>query len=284
MEPTSYVERKFAFITTCKNRLHNLKQTLPLMIAERPDEIIVVDYNCEQGTGAWLSENYPQVKVVYVKDGSPFNLSKARNLGILASSADIMCMIDSDILVSPEFVSWVRMHAEANAFYRHAEGVEGRDKETWGSFVCHKDALLKVEMYDEAFDGWGGEDDDIYFRLNSEGFQQKSFPNEFMKAISHGDEERFLLYSEKNRDNHFLVNLLYSDAKKQLSSFAEKGSKLTLSDRVTLRKNITEAFRKSGGKSIVKVAGTTRTQISEEILVERFMELTLKISRKKINQ
>lgn len=47
------------FVTTCRGRLHHLQQTIPRIVAEQPDEIIVVDHDCPQGTGDWLEKNYP---------------------------------------------------------------------------------------------------------------------------------------------------------------------------------------------------------------------------------
>lgn len=53
-----------AFITTCKDRLQHLKETLPLLVADKPTEIVVVDYDCPANSGDWVEANYPDVKVV----------------------------------------------------------------------------------------------------------------------------------------------------------------------------------------------------------------------------
>ena len=61
-----------SLITTCKNRLPHLKQTLPLMLQQPRAEVIVVDYGCEQGTSAWVKEHYPAAKLVQVNDDPIF--------------------------------------------------------------------------------------------------------------------------------------------------------------------------------------------------------------------
>ena len=69
-----------AFVVTCKGRLHHLKETLPLIVKQEPDEIVVVDYGCPDGTAAWVAVNFPRVKIVQF-DSPSFNVSHARNLG-----------------------------------------------------------------------------------------------------------------------------------------------------------------------------------------------------------
>src|SRR5574343_1128333 len=108
----------FAFVTTCKGRLHHLQQTLPLIVAEAPDEIVVVDYGCPQGSGDWVEANYPQVKVVRVTDDDGFRLARARNLGAAACSAPWICFIDADIRVGSGFVAWMRANARQRHYYR----------------------------------------------------------------------------------------------------------------------------------------------------------------------
>ena len=62
-------------ITTCKGRLEHLKQTLPRWLAEPNVFVTVVDYDCPDGTAAWVKENYPEVEVIHVKNRPKFNLS-----------------------------------------------------------------------------------------------------------------------------------------------------------------------------------------------------------------
>jgi glycosyltransferase involved in cell wall biosynthesis len=89
--------KSIAFVTTSKGRLNHIKETLPLMAAQNPDEIIVVDYGCPDGTGDWVEANFPVVKVVRIDDDPGFCVSRARNRGAAKSACDLICFIDADI-------------------------------------------------------------------------------------------------------------------------------------------------------------------------------------------
>ena len=65
-----------AFVTTCKGRLHHVRETLPLIAQQAPDEIIVVDYGCPDRVGDWVTANVPQARVVRVDDDPGFSLAR----------------------------------------------------------------------------------------------------------------------------------------------------------------------------------------------------------------
>ena len=86
-----------ALITTCKGRLHHLRETLPLMASQGADEIVVVDYGCPDGAGDWVEREFPGVRVVRVDDDPGFCLPRARNAGARASSARWLAFVDADV-------------------------------------------------------------------------------------------------------------------------------------------------------------------------------------------
>lgn len=193
-----YWEKKFSikpnlpyvsFITTCKNRLDHLKQTLPRMVKQSNAEVIVVDYGCTQGTRKWVRENYPQVRVVAVDDDSGWNISRARNLGAAEAKADWLCFIDADIMLENDLSAWLFGNAALNHFYIAGPVICNSQK---GTSICSKDNFYTVEGYDEAFVGWMPEDGEFYARLNAAGFTQATFPSDFISTIHHGDEARQL--------------------------------------------------------------------------------------------
>lgn len=244
---------KVGFVTVCRGRLHHLKQSLPAIVSECPDEVIVVDHACPQGAGAWVEGAFPDVGVLYIRDELPFVLSRARNVGIEASKADILCLIDADVIVQPGFVSWIRKNARDRVFYRHASEGANRNLETWGTFVAPRALLVEVGLYDEAFDGWGGEDDDIYYRLTISGSIEGEFPFPLVEWISHDDEERLASYEDKRRSNHHLINRLYAAAKRVILAIGGPKADLPLSFRTRLRNDIRSAVLSSEqtGKSEV---------------------------------
>lgn len=265
------------FVTTCKGRLHHLEQTLPLIAAQKPDEIIVVDYDCPQGAGEWVGSRFPEVRVIYVNDGGPFVLSRARNHGIQASSSDFLCLIDADILVSPGFVDWIKANVNNGHHYRHHQLGGLESLETWGTVICPRSQLIEIGQYDEAFDGWGGEDDDLYKRLRASGSVERTFPKELIMPISHGEKERFSLYDSKKRRTHLLANRLYSSAKSVAQAFSGLQSDLPLELRKDIRKEVKKALALSEDMYTVTMDFTLVLKSQNE--VKKSIRIELSVSK-----
>ena len=266
------------FVTTCKGRLHHLKQTLPRIVADQPDEIVVVDYECPQGAGAWVESNHPSVKVIYTGDGSPFNLSRARNAGIRGSRADVLCLIDADVLIESGFVTWIRQRARQRVIFRHAVNNGHRDRETWGTFVCPRKLLFEVGLYDEVFDGWGGEDTDIFYRLKMAGSVEGEYPFPLVKAISHGEGERMTWYKEKDRKHHLLVSQLYIEAKKILLAFVRPKHDLPISLRQYAWNEIKQSLATLGNQTSIKLSVSGKAWVPKPFRVERSITIELQVT------
>jgi glycosyltransferase involved in cell wall biosynthesis len=205
-----------AFVTTSKGRLHHVKQTLPLIAAQNPDEIIVVDYGCPDGTSAWVKCNFPAVKVVRVNDDPGFCLSRARNIGAARSLSELICFIDADIKIGAGLIPWIKTSARSDAVYR-AGLVNGRPNfETFGTAIIPRKIFVSIGGYDEVFRGWGGEDTDIYNRLRMSGVPSLAYLPTFVSPISHGDDERTKFSALPGKPLNFLVNRAYMKAKYQV--------------------------------------------------------------------
>jgi glycosyltransferase involved in cell wall biosynthesis len=176
-----------SFITTCKNRLHHLKQTLPWMVKQSNAEVIVVDYGCTQGTRDWVKANYPQVKVVAVDDDAGWNAPRARNLGAAQAKADWLCFIDADILLKGDLAAWGLRNLTGGNYYLASPMPDYSAK---GTAICETVAFRKSGGYDEACREWFSEDTIFYENLINHGIKEKGFPSNFIKTIQHEDSER----------------------------------------------------------------------------------------------
>lgn len=233
---------RIAFVTTCKNRLHHLQQTLPLWVAEGPDEIVVVDYGCPQGTGDWVEANWPQVTVVRVDDDPGFCVARARNLGAAVVESEWICFIDADIFVAAGWVTWMREHLNGGCFYRAAPVNGVREPEIWGTVIVQQGAWREIGGYDEFFFAWGGEDADLYDRLAQSGRIEHDYPNGYVGVIHHSDEERFAYSKFKSkRDNRSFHNF-YRYAKYVWMTVAGVAGDLPVEQKKRLRGLVDEAF------------------------------------------
>ena len=200
------------YITTCKGRLEHLKQTLPSVVNQPDVSCVVVDYTCPDNTAGWVAANFPQVAVVRVTDETGFNLARARNLGAEAADSPWLAFVDADILWAPELASKVIPGLQAGHFYR-AQPVT---PQTWGSVICQRQDFEAIGGYDEAFTGWGGEDDDLMSRLALRGRISAGFSAELIEEISHDDTARVRFYEVKDRSLQHRINKLYIQAKLDL--------------------------------------------------------------------
>jgi glycosyltransferase involved in cell wall biosynthesis len=225
-----------AFITTCKGRLHHIQQTLPLMVAESPAEIVVVDYGCPQRVGDWVAENYPAVTVVRVDDDPGFCVPRARNLGAQRTTSPWLCFIDADVKVTPGWTRWMADNLDSGSFYRAAKIDGERIRDTWGTVLCSRKGFIDIGGYDEAFRGWGGEDDDLYDRLTLAGYTESDYPSGFVTAIHHDDDERTLFHDIKEKELHHFVNRFYREAKLDLMRIL--GRDLPLVEREAIMKKV----------------------------------------------
>ncbi|WP_395687444.1 glycosyltransferase family 2 protein [Caenimonas koreensis] len=236
-----------AFITTCKSRLMHVQQTLPMMVAQAPDEIIFVDYGCPQQSGAWVQAHCPGVKVVRMDDDPGFCAARARNAGAAASTSDWLCFIDADVRTAPGWLAWLRDHLRTDAYWRAARLPDGtRDRETWGTFLCTRASFEQLGGFDEVFRGWGGEDADLYQRLGASGLHEQNYPLAFVSAISHGDHLRVLHHDNKDMRLQWAIINAYRDIKAYASDPASKAQMLPQETRQSIMDQVTSRVRQLG--------------------------------------
>ena len=239
------------YITTCKGRLHHLKQTLPRVVGQPGVSCVVVDYACPDNTTDWVLANFPQVRVVRVTGETGFSVTRARNLGAQAADAPWLAFFDADILWSPELATTVIPQLQPGHFYR-AKPVT---LQTWGSVICHRQDFEALGGYDEAFAGWGGEDDDLLARLSMLGRIPAGFPAELINEIPHDDAARVRFHEIKDRAVQHRINMLYIHAKLDLMRLL--GGPLPLATRQGLfgevRRIIRQAADTGQSAAIVEV-------------------------------
>jgi glycosyltransferase involved in cell wall biosynthesis len=201
-----------SIITSCKGRLEHLKQSLPRMVAQPNCECIVVDYDCPDDTAAWIGENHPQVRVVKVEQAPRFHVARARNLGARAATSEWLAFLDADVLIEPGFASGLSSALRHGRYFRPRP----LTRETWGSFVCHRGDFFALEGFDEALEGYGGEDSDLYFRLDHFGRSCAFFDANLLRSIPHDNQLRSAHFEIADIELNRLVNSSYNHIKYDL--------------------------------------------------------------------
>ena len=168
----------FSIITTCKGRLDHLKQTLPRMLAQDA-EVIVVDYSCPEGTAEFVEREYPRAKVVRVEGEKGFSNWKARNRGAQAASGDVLVFCDADTILVEDGVQKLAQALPPKTFGYFKRGATERfnkaglrlgSNQLRGFHAIPARAFRRLGGYDEVLLGWGaGGDTDLEERLDARG-------------------------------------------------------------------------------------------------------------------
>jgi glycosyltransferase involved in cell wall biosynthesis len=204
-----------SIITTCKSRLEHLKTSIESWKYFNPAEIIVVDVSCPDKTSKWLSEFHPDVRSINIESQS-FNLAHARNVGAKNAQFDYLFFVDADIILGQGLNEWFAKHVDSQHYYSRVQDTPFEGIHEQGTFLCHKLYFNKVMGYDETFNGYGGEDHDMYYKLKRIGISKVGIPKDFIKSLDHQDEKRTEHYTEKNKFKQSVLNRSYSALKEKL--------------------------------------------------------------------
>ena len=160
------------FVITSRNRLADLRHSLPLLVAQTRSTTVLIDYGCAQGTGAWAAPNFPQVVSRYVPDCGAYHGAAARNYGAaLADDDGLLCFVDADCHVVPDLsAKLLALHGPSSYL------IPDRTGPGWDNVlaVAKRDFDLLGGL-DSAFRGAGLEMADLRTRLNAAGLECRVF-------------------------------------------------------------------------------------------------------------
>lgn len=200
---------EFSIVVTSMGRLEQLRESLPACAGQPHAECIVVDYSCPQASGAWAEREYPQVRVVRVPGEETFNAARARNAGAAIARGRQLVFVDADVICPPDFTARLRSLIGPRVFLR----VEPVVPDLWGTVAVAREDFERAGRYDEVMQDWGGEDDDLYARLQLTGSAMRTMPASWFRWQTHGDEERVRHHELKDLRLCRLINVAYTQAK-----------------------------------------------------------------------
>lgn len=211
---------RIALISTCKNRLMHLRETLPRNIADNQDYadvvFVVLSYGDKNGLDEYILDHHrhdmASGKLAYYQypEGVGFSVAHAKNLAIRAGileGADILVTVDADNYAGTGFARFVGFQMGMNdpglflcpdhygikqiphGPLRPLRGYAGR-------LAIRVQDLIKMGSYDESFTTWRAEDVDLIQRMLRIGFRMGFIPNSFLSVIPHGADVRFAEYPQ----------------------------------------------------------------------------------------
>lgn len=199
-----------SFCTVSMNRLHHIKQTLPLNIKDNKSfknvEFVLLDYNSTDGLEEWIMSNLSDYiksgKLKYYRTIEPtfFRRSHSQNMSFKLASGNVLCNLDADNFTGKDFALFVASEFKKSRM-QFLTPIELTGKlsnhnpppDVFGRICFTKSAFLNIRGYTETIDSYGFQDYDFANRLELSGFQRTIISNPiYLKAIAHDNFERFV--------------------------------------------------------------------------------------------
>lgn len=160
-----------SFCTTCRNRLWQLRETLPqnLECIAPPHQIVLVDYGSDDGLSEWvwrhLQSHIENKKLVFfeVTNEVRWNVARAKNLAHRLGTGNYLFNLDADNYITDEDVELIEKVGKMG-LYSH-QWSETWEDGSFGRIGIPKAIFQKIGGYDETLLPMGGQDVDIIQRL-----------------------------------------------------------------------------------------------------------------------
>lgn len=181
---------------------------MPNTLVQRGDWrwwVTVVDYGDPDDSFRWCQQQAnPRLESIKVLDGANFySHCRARNFGAVRSRAEVLCLLDADCVLHPNWLGVIMKLFEQGYDACLPEKVE---QDYSGMFAVRKRLFHDVRGYDESFSGWGFDDSDIYSRIAQRGARIGKFDMKLARIIGHDNDMRSCNYEQQNLESTWTKN------------------------------------------------------------------------------
>ena len=220
-----------------------------------PVELVVADFESDDcDVEDLLYATFSASPSTYVPLSGPFSRARGLHAAAQAASHDLLCFLDVDILVRPEFGVRARMLTSGGAVYYpqcyklhrymppvilgdHKGGPAGANgywcRTGHGLMVCDKETYRKTGGWDRSIGRWGAEDTDLHWYVQDLGIPVRRYEERGLIHMWHPDDKE---YKEEHVDK-----AMPSLAGKWKPPVERGAKRPDTGDRVVLRPAQTEA-------------------------------------------
>lgn len=194
---------RISFCTTCMDRLFHLEQVFKRNLESSSSftdvEFVILNYGSRDGLDEWarrnLSSEIEKGIVSYYRTDEPryWVAAHAKNIAHKLATGDILCNLDSDILIPEGYCEYIESVFKSNpdsiiAF--ESEDVHGNHG-CAGIVAAKKHHFYSVNGYDEQIRmGWGYDDMNFQFRCRMHNGLELVVPPKICLCIPHSNDIR----------------------------------------------------------------------------------------------
>lgn len=184
--------------TPVKNRLDDLRQTMPLRIRAAnecpPVEICILDCGSTDGLQDYMDELMevarlvPGSNIVYKRiERECWHVAKAYNMAVLMGTGDYILHLNADALIYSGFIPCIRKYITDGYVW-------GRANHFRGNKWIKKSEFIDAGGFDERFEFYGPEDRDFEYRLQLRGGKFGLIPELMIGEIYTPDAKKVANY------------------------------------------------------------------------------------------
>jgi hypothetical protein len=188
-----------------------------------PVEIVIVNYNSRDGLDEYIQKlDMPDgVTLTYrhYSGREHWHMAHGFNLAALPSSGKYFWIMGCDLFLSMEAVAHVRELIER----RNDPWLMARKFK--GMIVCRKDLFVEAGGYDERFEFYGQEGEELNERLRRRGYRPGYFSNRVMRVLPTERDDKVKNYRIKAHmtDMSRLMRPIYEQCKRDQVMKANEG-------------------------------------------------------------
>jgi hypothetical protein len=244
--------KTISFCITCKNRFHQISQTLPSNLRDnRKDkdriEFILVDFGSTDSLQDWICANFSEdldegyLKYYYTTEMPDWSAPVAKNTAHLLSTGEFLINLDCDNLTGKNggvyiYNQFQRFGPKLVTHQFSGEWTDG----SYGRIGMHRQYFFAIGGYDESFAPMGQQDTDLINRLFEFGLAYKKINNpRYNRAIRNSKEESIKYCN--SQFSYYQMNL-HNSRLSRLNLYA--GKIITNEGSFGIRKDVYEYHQK----------------------------------------